>query len=100
LDDCDDILVKHGGHAMAAGFSVSVDRIPDLIERLDAVVRERLRGERPVPTIRVDAEIAPEILTSKLALELATLEPCGHGNPGPDVLIPCVHGYDIGRVGA
>src|SRR5439155_12832485 len=27
LDDCDDILIKHGGHAMAAGFSVAVDRI-------------------------------------------------------------------------
>ncbi|HYU81683.1 MAG TPA: single-stranded-DNA-specific exonuclease RecJ, partial [Candidatus Polarisedimenticolia bacterium] len=37
LDDCDDILIKHGGHAMAAGFSVAVDRIPDLIERLDGI---------------------------------------------------------------
>src|SRR5437867_1721437 len=100
LDDCDDILIKHGGHAMAAGFSVSVDRIPDLTLRLDAVVRERLHGERPVPTIRVDAEIAPEILTSKLALELATLEPCGAGNQRPYLLIRDVRVYDIRQVGA
>jgi single-stranded-DNA-specific exonuclease len=100
LDDCDDLLIKHGGHAMAAGFSVAVDRIPDLIARLDAVVRERLHGERPVPTIRVDAEIAPEILTSKLALELATLEPCGAGNPRPYLLIRDVRVYDIRQVGA
>src|SRR5205814_7287198 len=93
LDDCHDILIKHGGHAMAAGFSVSVDRIPDLTLRLDAVVRERLHGERPVPTIRVDAEIAPEILTSKLALELATLEPCGAGNPRPYLLLRDVRVY-------
>jgi single-stranded-DNA-specific exonuclease len=100
LDECHDILIKHGGHAMAAGFSVSVDRIPDLIQRLDAVVRERLHGERPVPTIRVDAEIAPESLTSRLAVELATLEPCGAGNPRPHLLIRDVRVYDIRQVGA
>ena len=100
LDECDDVLLKHGGHAMAAGFSVSVDRIPELIARLDDVVRMRLHGERPVPTIRVDAEIAPEILTSKLALELAMLEPCGSENPRPYLLIRDVRVYDIRQVGA
>src|SRR5213593_4893406 len=53
LADCDDLLIKHGGHAMAAGFSVAVSRIPELTQRLDAIVRERLQGVRPVPTIRV-----------------------------------------------
>jgi single-stranded-DNA-specific exonuclease len=100
LDECDDILLKHGGHAMAAGFSVAIDRIPELVERLDAVVRERLRGERPIPTVRVDAEIAPELLTAKLALELAALEPCGAGNPRPYLLIRDVRVYDIRQVGA
>jgi single-stranded-DNA-specific exonuclease len=100
LDQCDDILMKHGGHAMAAGFSVAVDRIPELIERLDAVVRERLHGERPVPTIRVDAEIAPELLTAKLAVELSALEPCGAGNPRPHLLVRDVRVYDIRQVGA
>ncbi|HEV8535106.1 MAG TPA: single-stranded-DNA-specific exonuclease RecJ [Candidatus Limnocylindria bacterium] len=100
LGDCHDILIKHGGHAMAAGFSVAVDRIPELILRLDAVVRERLRGERPIPTIRVDAEIAPELLTARLALELAALEPCGAGNPRPYLLVRDVRVYDIRQVGA
>src|SRR2546425_2629340 len=49
LDECDDILTKHGGHAMAAGFSVPVDRIGALADRLDEVVRRRLGGTRPVP---------------------------------------------------
>src|SRR5205823_9581314 len=100
LAACDDILLKHGGHAMAAGFSVAVERIPELVERLDAEVRERLQGVRPVPTIRVDAEIAPELLTAKLALELATLEPCGAGNPRPHLLVRDVRVYDIRQVGA
>jgi len=100
LDDCDDILIKHGGHAMAAGFSVAVDRIPELAERLDVLVRERLGGVRPVPTIRVDAEIAPEALTARLALELADLEPCGAGNPRPRLLVRDVRVFDIRQVGA
>jgi single-stranded-DNA-specific exonuclease len=100
LAQCDDILLRHGGHAMAAGFSVDIARIPDLIERLDGIVRERLRGVRPVPTIRVDAEIAPELLTAKLAVELASLEPCGAGNPRPHLLVRDVRVYDIRQVGA
>src|SRR6266550_4167821 len=100
LADCDDILIKHGGHAMAAGFSVAVSRIPELVDRLDGIVRERLRGIRPVPTIRVDAEIAPELLTAKLAVELGSLEPCGAGNPRPHLLVRDVRVYDIRQVGA
>jgi len=100
LADCDDILIKHGGHAMAAGFSVAVSRIPELTRRLDAIVRERLKGVRPVPTIRVDAEIAPELLTAKLAVELSSLEPCGAGNPRPHLLVRDVRVYDIRQVGA
>jgi single-stranded-DNA-specific exonuclease len=100
LADCDDILIKHGGHAMAAGFSVAVSRIPELVDRLDGIVRERLRGVRPVPTIRVDAEIAPELLTAKLAVELSSLEPCGAGNPRPHLLVRDVRVYDIRQVGA
>ena len=100
LAECDDVLLRHGGHAMAAGFSVAIDRIPELMGRLDAIVRDRLNGVRPVPTIRVDAEIAPDLLTAKLAVELASLEPCGAGNPRPHLLVRDVRVYDIRQVGA
>ncbi len=100
LDECDDLLIKHGGHAMAAGFSVARDLIPAFIERLDAVVRRRLDGVRPVPTLRVDAEIEPEALSARLALELADLEPCGAGNPRPHLLVRNVRVYGIKQVGA
>lgn len=100
LDECDDLLLKHGGHAMAAGFSVARDRIGELTERLDDVVRRRLGGVRPVPTLRVDAEIEPEALTARMALELADLEPCGAGNPRPHLLIRNVRVFGIKQVGA
>ena len=100
LDECDDLLIKHGGHAMAAGFSVAVERIPDFVARLDEIVRRRLGGVRPVPTLRVDAEIEPEALTARLALELADLEPCGAGNPRPHLLVRNVRVFGIRQVGA
>ncbi|HEY6957991.1 MAG TPA: single-stranded-DNA-specific exonuclease RecJ [Candidatus Limnocylindria bacterium] len=100
LDECDDLLIKHGGHAMAAGFSVAKDLIVPFTERLDEVVRRRLGGVRPVPTLRVDAEIEPEALTARLALELADLEPCGAGNPRPRLLVRNVRVHGIRPVGA
>jgi len=100
LDECDDLLIKHGGHAMAAGFSIARDSIPEFTLRLDEVVRRRLGGVRPIPSLRVDAEIEPEALTSRLALELAALEPCGAGNPRPHLLLRNVKVFGIRPVGA
>jgi single-stranded-DNA-specific exonuclease len=100
LDECDDLLIKHGGHAMAAGFSVARELLPAFTERLDEVVRRRLGGVRPVPTLRVDAEIEAEALTARLALELADLEPCGAGNPRPHLLVRNVRVHSIRQVGA
>lgn len=100
LAECSDLLPKHGGHAMAAGFSIATARIPELVERLDAIVRRRLGGSRPVPTVRVDAEIRPELLSPRLALELAQLEPCGAGNPRPYLLLRDVRVFGIRQVGA
>ncbi len=100
LDECDDLLLKHGGHAMAAGFSVARGAIPALALRLDEIVRRRLGGIRPVPTLRVDAEIEPEALSPRLALELADLEPCGAANPRPHLLVRNVRVFGIRQVGA
>ena len=100
LDACDDLLIKHGGHAMAAGFSIRAADIPAFQARLDAVVRSTLGGVRPVPTLRVDAEIEAGSLTPRLALELAMLEPCGAANPRPHLLLRDVKVHGVRQVGA
>ena len=100
LAECSDLLTKHGGHAMAAGFSVPVANIEAFRERLDAVVRARLGGVRPIPTVVVDAELEPDALTPRLALELALLEPCGAANPRPRMLLRDVKVFGVRQVGA
>ncbi len=99
LAECSDLLTKHGGHAMAAGFSVPVDRIDAFRERLDGVVRARLGGVRPVPTVIVDAELEADALTPRLALELALLEPCGAANPRPHLLLRDARVHGVRQVG-
>ncbi|MEW6368116.1 MAG: single-stranded-DNA-specific exonuclease RecJ [Acidobacteriota bacterium] len=74
-------LAAFGGHELAAGFSLSSDRIRALRERLETAVS--LLGERPAPELRLDAELCWQDLGFRQAEELAKMEPFGHGNPEP-----------------
>jgi single-stranded-DNA-specific exonuclease len=81
LDKCADLLVRHGGHAMAAGFTVENGKVPDLVERLQEIAARDL-GERDLrPTIQADLEVPLRDLRPKLLEELAKLEPTGMDNP-------------------
>lgn len=83
LDECADLLVRHGGHAQAAGFTVRNENIDCLRERL-ADIAERKLGEQDLrPELIVDAEVPLGELTMGLARALQRLEPTGAGNRAP-----------------
>ena len=44
LRRCDALLEKHGGHHMAAGFTVRTENLPALKDRLRAIAGEKLAG--------------------------------------------------------
>ncbi|MBI5958522.1 MAG: single-stranded-DNA-specific exonuclease RecJ [Chloroflexi bacterium] len=83
LDHCADLLVRHGGHAQAAGFTVRNDNIPILRERLTGLAEHALRGQDLRPAIDIDAEIPFDTLTMDLAKSLQQLEPTGAKNEPP-----------------
>jgi single-stranded-DNA-specific exonuclease len=83
LDQCADLLIRHGGHAAAAGFSVSNGDLPLLADRLRAVAEEWLDQVELVPALAVDLETDLSAMSWDLLRELAHLEPCGIGNPQP-----------------
>lgn len=83
LSACADVLGKFGGHDMAAGLRVRLDRLPVLVERLTEVVNQRLSVEQLVPAIHVDADARLAELTPRAVAELEALAPCGRGNPEP-----------------
>ena len=81
LRDCSDLLEKHGGHAMAAGLSLSPAKVDALRERLNALARERLSAEDLVPEVRLDAALPLGSVDLAVVAALRRLEPFGMGNP-------------------
>lgn len=85
LDACADLLVRHGGHSMAAGLTVSLENAPALLERLNAIARETLRGVELVPVLGIDREIRLEHLRDEFIPQvfeaMEKLEPTGRENP-------------------
>jgi single-stranded-DNA-specific exonuclease len=81
LRECSDLLVRHGGHAMAAGLSVLPGKIDQLRERLNTIARRHLRAEDLQPPLRLDAEIGLSAMDLDSLTELEKLKPTGMGNP-------------------
>ena len=86
LDECASLLVRHGGHAQAAGFTILNENIPEFKEKLMGIARSALRGQDLLPTLEIDMEVDAAEISIDLALELQKLEPTGHMNPAPILL--------------
>jgi single-stranded-DNA-specific exonuclease len=83
LDECADLLIRHGGHAQAAGFTIDNANIPLFRERMIGLADEQLRGQDLRPRLDIDAEVPLHQLDMRLHESLTKLEPCGHGYPAP-----------------
>ena len=81
LRECDDLLLRHGGHAMAAGLSILPDKIDLLRERLNELARRSLKPEDLQPPLRLDAEVGLDEINFDSLAELEKLKPTGQGNP-------------------
>ncbi len=83
LNHCSDLLVKYGGHELAAGLSVTKENLPAFRQRICDYAKEQLGNEEPTVTLELDCELYPEEISLKQAEELNLLEPCGIMNPVP-----------------
>ncbi|MBU4225987.1 MAG: single-stranded-DNA-specific exonuclease RecJ, partial [Chloroflexi bacterium] len=81
LDQCTDLLVRHGGHKAAAGFTLRNENLAELKSRLKAIAAESLGAQDLRPTLTADAEISLTDLRPELLKHLSYLEPTGYGNP-------------------
>lgn len=86
LDQCSGLLVKYGGHAAAAGFTVANDNLEALQERLKELAAEQLEGVELTPTLLIDAEVELSEMDWATQALLTQLEPCGYANPAPLLL--------------
>ncbi len=82
LRECGDLLVRHGGHAMAAGLALQPPQLDAFRARLNDVARRALAAELLQPPLHLDAELALGDLTLECLFQLGQLKPTGQGNPG------------------
>ena len=81
LDQCKDLLVRHGGHAAAAGFTVKNHNLPELVARLKQIAKEQLGSRDLRQTLTADMEVPLYELNFEVLKHLMFLEPTGYGNP-------------------
>ena len=81
LDQCKDILVRHGGHAAAAGFTVKNQNLPELVSRLKEIAKDQLGSRDLRQTLTADLEVPLSELNFDVLKHLMFLEPTGYGNP-------------------
>jgi single-stranded-DNA-specific exonuclease len=83
LEECSDILLRFGGHAAAAGFSLYSKDIDLFTEMISKIARDKFEGMELIPSVEIATEVNLNELTHGLLDFLDRLQPCGIGNPMP-----------------
>lgn len=79
---CGDLLIKFGGHPMAAGITLKPENIEAFRKRINLYAAEHF-PQMPTQTVTLDCKLNPAALSVSMAQSLTQLEPFGNGNPQP-----------------
>ena len=82
------ILVKGGGHAMAAGLTVERGRLEDLRGFINERLRAKAQAARDTASLEIDGALTPAAVTHDLIELLEKAGPYGQGNPQPKFGFP------------
>jgi len=91
LTDCRDLLVRFGGHRVAAGLTIARERVPELARRFNEIALAQLTVDDLIGELRVDLEIPISSATFELEALLRHFEPFGPSNPTPVLVSRGVH---------
>ena len=83
LDYCKDLLVRFGGHELAAGLTVMRCNIDEFKKRINDYARDQLTEDLSCIRYVADCELDAEDVSLSLANEISALEPFGVANPTP-----------------
>ena len=75
---CGDLLIKFGGHPMAAGITLKPENIEAFRKRINQYAAEHFPQ-----MVTLDCKLNPAALSVSMAQSLTQLEPFGNGNPQP-----------------
>ena len=82
------LLLKGGGHKMAAGLTALRAKIPEAMERLAELLEKQGAGAQGPKTLRIDAALMPGAATPDLVEKIEAAGPFGQGAPGPRFAFP------------
>ena len=82
LSECKDLLLKFGGHPMAAGVSIEPDKLEEFREFLN--FHANLSEDDLIQTLKIDADMPFSYVTEELIHDLSVLEPFGARNEKPN----------------
>lgn len=91
LTECRDLLLRYGGHRVAAGISIETARVEAFSDKFNSVARARLTPDDLVPDLRIDLEIDLADATIDFESLLRHFEPFGPGNATPVLVARGVH---------
>ncbi|MCK8827365.1 single-stranded-DNA-specific exonuclease RecJ [Natroniella acetigena] len=83
LQECAHLLEGFGGHAGAAGFSLTKDKLADFKKELRAVLKKKIATVGEVRKIEVDGQLSFDRIDLDFYKQLQELAPFGEQNPKP-----------------
>ena len=99
ISECGDLLSAHGGHAMAAGFSINSESIEEFKRRFQYVAESHLTGHVLEESLDAEALIRLDRFEVETFDQIAKLEPFGNGNPAPFLVTEDLEVRSVRRVG-
>ena len=94
------LLIKGGGHAMAAGVTLRKERLAEFRAYLESALAADVAEARHVNEILIDGAISARAATPELVATLNRAGPFGSGNPEPIVALPShqlVYADEVGQ---
>ncbi|MBQ3483565.1 MAG: single-stranded-DNA-specific exonuclease RecJ [Clostridia bacterium] len=87
LTACEELLVKFGGHELAAGLSIRRADLAEFRTRINAYAKDRLPEGGAKVTLMTDGALSLSDVELAFVAELSRLEPFGSGNPVPQFVL-------------
>lgn len=95
-----DLLLAGGGHAMAAGFSITEENIPRLREFLNNMLAEKVKILAQEKVLHIDGAISTQGVTADLVRLIERAGPFGAGNSSVRLVLSNIKVVNAGVVGA
>ncbi len=99
LKEASEYLVRFGGHAGAAGFTVKQENLENLQNFIREYADKNITDDDLIPKLLIDALLSPEAMSMRLAEDLAKLAPFGTRNEKPLLAMSNLQISDLRPIG-